>query len=75
MQHRPRLLLLSRLLLGPLAVAIFAGFQLASYGAGIAVVGAYATLVTAEAAVLGWDRLRLRLARRRIDAFRARRHH
>lgn len=74
MQHRPRLRLLSRrLLLGPFAVAIFAGLQLGSYGTLAAALGAYATFVTAEAAVIGWDRLRLRRARKQIDAFRARR--
>jgi hypothetical protein len=53
-----RLRLLSRrLLLGPLAVAIFAGTQLASYGTLAAALGAYATFVTAEAAVLAWDKL------------------
>jgi hypothetical protein len=52
---------------------MFAGFQLASYGTSDAVLGAYATFITAEAALIGWDRLRLRSARRRIDAFRARR--
>jgi hypothetical protein len=60
-------------MLGPLAVAIFAGFQLGSYGILAAALGAYVTFVTAEVAVIGWDKLRLRRARKQIDAFRARR--
>lgn len=52
-------------------LAVFTGVELGSHGVLAAALGAYATLVTAEAAIIGWDTLRVRAARRRIEAIRA----
>lgn len=74
--RRPRLArstlrTLASLVLGPLAVAAFAGAQLSPYGRTAEVIGAYLTFLASQAAVLLWARYRLHRARRRLAAFRA----
>lgn len=59
-------------LLGPFAVAVFAGVGIAKVaGTTAAGIGAYLTLIAAEAAVVLWSRYHLRLARHRLDRLRA----
>jgi hypothetical protein len=70
-QHHHYGRVLGALVLGPLAVAVFAGAQLHPYGRTAEAVGAYVTFLTAQAAVLAWSSYRLRRARRRLAAFRA----
>lgn len=65
---RARVLL--RLLVGPIAVAVFAGIRLAPYGAFTLAAGAYFTFTVAQGAILVWGRYQLRLARRRAAARR-----
>jgi hypothetical protein len=59
-----------RLLVGPLAVAIFAGVQLAPHGHATAAFGAYLTFLASQAAVMLWARYRLRRARKLLAASR-----
>jgi hypothetical protein len=59
-----------RLIVGPLAVAIFAGIRLAPYGALTAAAGVYFTFVVAQAAIVLWARYQLRRARSRAAARR-----
>jgi hypothetical protein len=68
-----RLRAVSRLVLGPLIVAVLAGVVLARFGVFRAAVAAYLVFFVAHAAVRQWDRLQLRLARRRLRSFRHRR--
>lgn len=56
----------SRLVIGPLLVALLAGIELWRFSVVTAVVGGYFALVVAEATVFLWGRVRLRLARRRL---------
>ena len=67
-----RLWPVARMILGPLAVAALAGFELGGRGAATAVVGAYVVFVVAQAVVLWWGRWYLRRARLRLEARRAR---
>jgi hypothetical protein len=63
---------LSRLVLGPLAVAVLAGVVLARFGILRAAAGAYLVFFVAHVAVRQWARLHLRLARRRLRLLRNR---
>ena len=73
-QHRRYLRAFSAVVLGPSAVAVFAGAELHPYGLTAEAVGASVTFLVAQAAVLSWSRYRLWRARRRLAAFRASRH-
>lgn len=72
--HRPTrtitLRAVLRLLIGPLAVAAFAGVQLARYGIAAAAIGAYVTFLVSHHAVRLWARYRLHRARKRLAALR-----
>lgn len=57
---------ISRLVIGPLLVALLAGIELWRFGVAAAEVGGYFAFVAAEATVFLWGRFRLRLARRRL---------
>jgi hypothetical protein len=54
---------LLRLIVGPVAVAIFAGIRLAPYGAVTAAAGVYFTFVVTQAATMFWGRYQLHRAR------------
>ena len=60
-----------RVAVGPLAVAVFGGVELVRYGVFVAFAGANLIFCLAAIGVLGWSRLRLRYARRRLAAVRA----
>ena len=66
--------LAGRMLFGPLAVAVFAGAELAQRGAVAAIVGGYTAFAAAQWAVVFWGRWRLHRARRHLAIVRARRH-
>jgi hypothetical protein len=60
-----------RLVLGPLAVAVFAGIQLAPHGRATAAFGAYLTFLACQAAVVAWTHHNLRRAHKRLAAWRS----
>jgi hypothetical protein len=64
---------LVRIVFGPLAVATFAGVELARFGAFTAAAGAYFVFSASLVAVDLWARWHLRLARRRLAARRRQR--
>jgi hypothetical protein len=70
--NKTRLRLLARSLIGPAAVATFAGIELRGYGALGAAAGAYVVFVLAQLAVGLWARRQLELARRRLALARQR---
>lgn len=58
--------------LGPLVLAVFAGVEIAAAeGSTAGGLGAYLTLVTAEAAIILWGHYQHRRARRRLAKLRA----
>jgi hypothetical protein len=67
-----RLQMLGRLLFGPLAVATYAGLEVARYGVYAAAASAYVVFLVAQAMVRIWSRRQLRLARHRLDSRRTR---
>jgi len=62
----------SRMLLGPLAIAVVAGIEFAGRGAGVAVLAGYVSFVAAQTAVRLWGRWQLRRARARLAVARVR---
>ena len=72
-KHLHDVRLVGRMLLGPLAVGVFAGVELAQRGAMTAALGGYTAFVLAQLAVVFWGRWRLHRARRHLAIIRARR--
>jgi hypothetical protein len=65
---RLRLRIVVRLLVGPLLVGVFAGFEFARFGAFAAVAAGYLTFVVAQVAIDRWTRLQARRAWKRLRA-------
>jgi len=65
-----RMRVILRLLLGPLAVAVFVGIRLGPDGIITSAAGAYLTFMGTQAAIFVWGRYQLRLARSRAAARR-----
>ncbi len=68
-----RLRLLGRRLLGPAAVATFAGVELRGYNAAIAAAGAYFVFAVTQISVDVWARWQLRRARHTLALLRSER--